>query len=199
MTTAAINRGRLKRTIGPASQPVSVADAKKQLEISSSDTVHDAQLTELIEASREQFEDDTGLITTQQTFELRLDMFPLGKEVIRLPVRPVASVSSVTYTDGTNDEATLAGTVYQLDSRGRELFLKYDQEWPAIESQSESVVITFVAGYATAAAVPRLIKRAIALQVGKWFQDRDMMTSENFQHDRAYERIVKRLMRTSYP
>lgn len=189
---------RLLRTSGPSVEPVSVADAKKQLEIPSSDTTHDDHLTDAIVAAREQVEHDTRRVCISQTFELILDGFPSDRSSIDFPVLPVTSLSSVAYQDGASSE-TLATTVADLDRQKRALVLQYDQEWPSIERQSDAVVITFVAGYASQANVPRLLRQAILLQVSKWFEDRDMLANDSMFTDQAYERIVRRLLRSSYP
>jgi uncharacterized phiE125 gp8 family phage protein len=190
---------KLLRTVAPTAEPVSAADAKKQLEIASSDTSHDDHITDAIIAAREQFEHDTPYVSVRQTFELILDQFPQGGDSIYFPVQPVAALSSVTYMDGSTQQ-TLATTVADLDRKKRSLALKYDQEWPSIEEQTDAIVITFTAGYASASGVPRLIRQAILLQVAKWFEDRDMMYSQSpEQFDLAYERIIRRLMRSSYP
>lgn len=191
--------GRLLRTSGPAAEPVTVAEAKKQLEIPTSLTAHDDQLTMLIVAAREQFEHDTQYVCVTQAFEYVLDEFPADLSSVVLPVFPISSLTSVTYMDGSTQQ-TLATSVASLDRRKRQLSLKYDQRWPTIEKQTDAVVIAFQAGYASQAAVPRLIKQAILLQVAKNFEERDMMsphTEETF--DLAYERIIRRLMRSSYP
>lgn len=199
MSTDLLLNARLNRTAGPTSQPVSVADARRQLNIAESDDSHDAELYEAIEAAREQVEFDTPYVTTEQTFEYILDGFPRSCDKIMLPVRPVQTVDSITYEDETTTE-TLATTVYKLDQRKRAVVLKYDQEWPSITRQPDAVIITVTAGYATPSVVPRLIKRAILLQVAKWFEDRDMMWAvPEQQYDLAYERIIRRLMRASYP
>jgi uncharacterized phiE125 gp8 family phage protein len=198
-TTAISPKIRLLRTAGPSSEPVTVADAKKQLEIASSDTSHDDHLTNAINAAREQFEQDTDYVPISQTFEVILDEFPRNRCPIALPVRPVTSLTSVAYMDGASSE-TLATSVADLDRRKRNLVLKYDQDWPSVERQNDCVVITLVAGYSAVSTVPRLIRQAILLQVAKWFEDRDMMTpATHEQFDVAYERIIRRLMRSSYP
>jgi len=192
-------RGRLLRTAAPAAEPVSVADAKKQLEIPSSLNDHDDQLADLIIAAREQVEHDTQYACVSQTFEYILDDFPHDGSAIELPRQPVTSLTSVSYQDGATTE-TLANSVADLDRQKRRLVLQYDQEWPSIEKQNDAVVITFVAGYASQAAVPRLLRQAILLQVAKWFEDRDMMSMATVQQmDAAYELLIRRLMRSSYP
>ena len=199
MTTTK-KRMRLNRIAGPNTQPVSVAGAKKQLEIPESITSHNDYLLELIEAATEQFEKDTALIPIQQRFELVLDQFP-DYAWINLPVRPVTELISITYTDEEDATQSLSGSVAALDRLGKGVFLNRNQNWPTIPCRRDAVVVTFDAGYATASTVPRYIKRAIGYQVGKWFEDREMLGSNTTdeQFDKAYERIVRRLKRPHYP
>ena len=186
------------QTSEPANEPLSVADAKRQLNIAESINAHNAELAEAITAAREQFEHDTQIVTVTRTFSYALDQFP-DCDRINLPAHPVTPISSVTYRDEATSGNTFASSNYRLDLRGRALIRTYDVDWPSIVSQPEAVVISFTAGYA-AGGVPKLCKRAMALQVAKWFEDRDMMffTAPD-QYDMAYERIIRRLMRESYP
>ena len=178
--------------------PVSLGDAKKQLEIADDDDSHNSYLIEAIEAAKEQIEIDTPYITTAQGVELLMDHFP-RESAIRLPIRPVSSLVSVTYLDGSGDEQTLATDVAKLDRRGRNLVLQNGMQWPSGVSQVDAVVITVEAGYSDG-CLPKLIKKAMLLQVGKWFEDRDMMFSApDQQFDQAYQRLIRKMMRSSYP
>ena len=181
-------------------QPLSVEDVKKHLEIAEADDQHDAQIVQLIYAARQQFEHDTGRATTVATYDYFLDQFP-ECGYITLPLRPVASLASVKYTDGAAAQATLAVSVADLDGSGQRVALKYDQSWPSIPTFTDAVVVRFTAGYSTAIEVPELWRQAMLLQVGKWFEDREMMGAaysvDSF--DQAYERIIRRLQRNSYP
>lgn len=189
----------LNRTSGPAVEPVSRAEAKKQCELASGVTTHDAAIDDWIIAAREQLEDDTGYACITTTFTLSMSAFPSGNAPIRLPVRPVQSVSSITYYDTADAQQTLATTVYGLDGPRRLVYVKNDQEWPSVNGQHDGIVVTFVAGYGSSASnVPRLLRQAVLLQVAKWFQHRGD-ESQMPAHDTAYERIVKRLLRSSYP
>ena len=190
---------RLNRTLGPASEPVTTAEAKDHLELSASDTTHDSKVGRAITAAREQFEADTGYVCITQTYTVSFDCFPSSGDSVYLPVRPAASISSITYYDINNASQTLATSVYGLDTSSREVYLKYNQEWPDVTEQHNGCVITCTAGFGAASNVPALIKSAVLLQVGKWFYQRDMTENTVFSEDRAYERIVNRLLRTSYP
>lgn len=195
-----MTKPRIHRISGPGIQPVSVEDAKKQLEIASSDSTHDVQIAELIEAAREQFEHDTGFVTTKQTFEVLLSRFPENASPIEIPVRPTTSIVSIVYRDHENQTTLLASDAVRLDRRGRMILLAYGGSWPAITEQTDAIIATIEAGHATASDVPKLAKRAIQLQIAKWFEDRDMYQSKSDeQFDQAYERIVRRMIRTTYP
>ena len=162
-----------------------------------SDTTHDTKLTRFIGAAREQVEADTGYALTTQTFSLSRTRFPDGDE-IKIPVRPVQSISSVTYYDANDTQQTLSTDVYGLNARRRVVYLKYNQSWPNLTERPDGITVTLVAGYGAAANVPYEFRQAILLQVAKWFEHRGD-ESKMPAHDTAYERIVKKLLRSSYP
>lgn len=196
--TKATTRPKLNQISQPATQPLSVEDAKRQVEYPIDLTDHDTMFQESIEAAREQFEHDTALITNKRSVEFILDRFPNGS-VIDFPVRPVVSVSSVSYQSGGTDQE-LSADDYRLDRRGRRMILKTGRSWPTTDDEPESIIITTEAGYESASDVPKIARRAMLLQVGKWFADREMMmTKTEQQFDQAYERIIRRMMRASYP
>lgn len=191
MSTA--SRPRLNRITGPSVQPVSVADAKKQLEIAPDDTAHDDHLEELIESAREQFEFITKTITVPQVFELLLDNFPTDR-IIRLPIRPVTSLVSVVYSDE-GVTSTLATSVADLDRKKRNLALKYDQDWPTIAGNHDAVVITVNAGYPQG-TVPRSMKRVMLEEIANRFEFREQEGSS--KRDDCYERQIKKFIPGHY-
>ena len=182
---------------GPSSEPVTLAQARKQLEIASSDTIHSDQLTLLIQAAREQWEADTDAACLTQTWKVYFDSFYDYK--LRLPKRPVASITSLKYYDATNTQQTLATSYYSLDTASRSVRLKYQQTWPAAVDRWDAVEVTYVCGYANAAAVPAISKQAILLLVGKYFENRDLLVNDVIFTDAAYESLVKKFMRSCYP
>ena len=86
----------------PATEPITITEAKKQVEISTSDSVHDAQLRNWMEAARQQWEDDTSTLLITRTMRLTMPM--LG--AFQFPHRPVQSISSLKYYDITNTQQT---------------------------------------------------------------------------------------------
>ena len=76
----------LVRVTGPASEPVTVAEARDHLELLASDSHHDAKLTRTIQVARERVENDTSCILISQTFKLRLQNFPSESKPIHLGI-----------------------------------------------------------------------------------------------------------------
>lgn len=183
----------VNRTVAPTSEPVTVAEAKKHVEILDSDTTHDNAMSEFIKSAREQLEHDTGYTLMSQTYTQSFHSFPV-EGFFYLKVRPVQSVTSITYYDSSNAQQTLATTVYGVDTARRMIYLKYNQSWPSITQQHNGIVVTMVGGYSSADAVPSLLKQAILLQVGKWFEHRDMTEPTGYTHDQAYKNIVRKIM-----
>lgn len=184
-------------TTPPASEPITSDEAKKQLEIASSDTTHDAQLTLLIQAAREQWEHDTDSACLTQTLQVNLECFYSDR--IELPKRPIQSITEIAYYDSDDTTQTLSTDVYSLDAARREIRLKSTQSWPITYDRWDAVTVTYVAGYASSALVPSIHKQAMLLLVAHYFENRDMLMSDAMQSMRAYSNLVERFMRSSYP
>ena len=199
------------RTVGPAIRPVTLTEAKTTLRIGSANTKMDPDILESIDAATEQVEADTNRICASQTYVYSRDWFPApsnderlagATKSMELPLRPIQSIDDITYYDTADPPAqqTLDTSVYTLDKGRRWVRLQYDQNWPDYTMVPNGIQVKFVAGYDDQTElIPRLIKRAILLQVGKWFSDPVMESAEAFSKDSAYERIIMRLGRTSYP
>lgn len=185
------------RTVSPTFQAISLAEAKKQLELPVDLADHDDHLKLLIEAAQDLFEHDTGLVLPQATYVWKRDEWPI--EDIVLTRRPVISISSITYVDVTGTTQTLSTSIYELDTYrvNPSIRLKYDQIWPTHRGHENDITITAVCGHATAAAIPALAKQACLLTVAREFTER---TGKALRWDMdAYDRIVRRLARSTYP
>jgi uncharacterized phiE125 gp8 family phage protein len=181
----------------PAAEPVTLAQAKKQLELASSDTAHDAHLALLIQAAREQWEADTDSCCLTQTWKVYAEEF--DDDELYLPKRPIQSITHVKYYDASNVQQTLSTSVYSLDDAERAVRLDSLQVWPAVYDRFDAITITFVAGYTSAAAVPAIHKQAILLLIGKYFENRDLQVNDVIFKDAAYEALVTKFMRSNYP
>lgn len=153
----------------PASEPLSLADAKLHLRVDATD--EDTLISSLITAARLWCESLAGRAFVTQTLAVRYDEFP---DVIVLPRVPVASVTSIQYVDTAGTTQTLDASLYQVDiySVPSRIAPAYGQSWPLTREQMSAVTVTFTAGVANT-SVPADVVLAIKLLVGHWFVNRE--------------------------
>lgn len=179
------------QTVAPASEPVTAAEAKAQINISGSD--HDTQLALLIEKARIEYESDVDTVFIQRTGTWTMESLA----EMQFPARPVNSISSIKYYDLANAQQTLSTAVYQLDSARQHLRLAYNQDWPSTLDRWDCVEITVVLGdHSAESTVPALAKQAMLLLIARDWYDRPDITSKTMM---AYESLVKKFMRSTYP
>ncbi|WP_152051820.1 head-tail connector protein [Tautonia marina] len=176
----------------PASEPVSLSEAKAWARIDGSDD--DATLTALITAARLAAEQYLRRSLITQTWKLTLDLCgargsepwwdgvvdgPLNSlygglpNTIPLPRGPVSAISSVVTYDLDNSSATYSASNYRLDNSGDRLILNYGAIWPANIRPKAGCEITYTAGYGSAAtAVPQPIKQGILIHVASLYEQR---------------------------
>lgn len=176
-----------------STEPMTLAEAKKHLEIAEADDTHDAEVSSLISAARELWEHDTQTLTTRRTVTENLPNWP--DECWRFHNRPVTSITSIQYYDAANSQQTLSTDIYQLDAPNRRLLLKVDQDWPSIENRWDAITVTYVAGELT---VSEIAKSAMKLKIDELFELRGMTKDKN-SVQRAYEMLLQRFCRSSYP
>lgn len=169
-----------------------IADAALGAAAPTTNTTEDPEVRSHITAARQLIEAD-GLALVTQTWDYTRDGFPSDDDVIRLPRRPVASVSSVKYIDTAGAEQTMPVADYIVDT-GKiygEIALAYDKTWPLTRDQKNAVTVRFISGYGTPAAVPEPIKSAMKLILGDLHANR--VPGE------ATWRSVDRLLSPYYP
>jgi len=176
----------------PTEEPLTLAEAKKQLGIATAITYHDDELGRLLKAARKDAEEKTHRQILTAVWELKLDKFPSGSGRINIPLPPLAwdtEANYVKYYDTAGDEQTLSTDVYKvLAGEPGQLALKYGQSWPTTYTEAEVVTVRFTAGYADTAAeladTEELLKAALLLLIeGSWKRDHG---------DVAYERRLAR-------
>jgi uncharacterized phiE125 gp8 family phage protein len=162
-----------KLVTAPTSEPVTVAEAKAHLRVDLSDD--DVLIESLITAARVHIEDATSRALITQTWRINLDDWP-PCGYLCLPRPPLQSVTSVVYTDSAGTAATLSASKYaaDTDSEPGRIVLNCGQTWPVTTlATSNPIVITYIAGYGAAAAVPQQLKQAILLLLGHWYENRE--------------------------
>jgi uncharacterized phiE125 gp8 family phage protein len=164
----------LVRSVQPATEPVTLSEAKAQCRVDISDD--DAYLTALITCAREYLEEMLDLSMITQTWQARYDVFPLWEIILpRPPMRPAAV--TVTYRDEAGNNQTLLSTSdhFQVDSNivpGR-IYPLYNGVWPAVRGDENSVTVQWQAGYGAAGtAVPSILRQAMLILIAHWYEMR---------------------------
>lgn len=153
----------LLRTGSPAQEPVTLAEAKLHCGVTVAD--HDALISTLVSAAREQAEHRAGRSFVDQQWTLTLDEFA---PEIRLPMGRVHTITSVQYVDGDGATQTLDPAEYSLDNRGEYeqwLLPAYGSEWPSPRVQANAVTIVYRAGDSSPGSVPASVKQWVLLLV----------------------------------
>lgn len=170
---------------------LTIAEVRSWLRVD--DTVSDSDITALLTAAAAMVERDTGQVLLSSTFKLVLDEWP-ADQVIRLPRAPVTSIASVRYVDSTGAWQTLDSATYVLANirNPARLGLAANKTWPDVASQIGAIEVSFVAGYASAAAVPKNLTMALRLLASHWNENREAVVvgSINQQLELGYRNLI---------
>lgn len=136
----------LERTVDPTMEPLTLEEVRDHLGIDHEfmDAWLDAKITE----ARGRLE-DTGLACLTQTRRLKLLNWPC-RGIITLPYPPLASVSSIAYTDPNGDSQTWSSADYVVNTAAvpGTIVPAYDEDFPDIRRQDGvyPITITYVCG-----------------------------------------------------
>lgn len=157
---------------GPVQEPISIAEAKGQARISHS--TEDGVLFGFIKAAREAGELYMGRGFFTQTWKYTQDDFA---DVMSLPMAaPLQSVTSVQYYDGDGVLQALSASAYLVDTTSRpgRILRAPETCWPSVQcDRPGGVIVTYVVGWSTLAAIPERIKHGIRMYVAYLDADRD--------------------------
>lgn len=157
-----------------ASSALTVVKAKEHLEVDH--TVNDAVLIpDLIAAAEKAWEEDTGRVLLDSTWEQSFDAWPC--EYFELLRYPVTSIVSIKYTRSDGTEQTMSSSLYTLYAkqyRKPRVYLNYAQTWPSETlATGPAIRVRFEAGEADADDIPSDIMSAIKIRIGDLYMDRD--------------------------
>lgn len=173
----------LVRDTAPTVDPVTTAEVRDQANIGHQED--DSYIDQLISRVTDYLDGAEGILgrcLVSQTWDLNLDWFPPSNHRITIPLAPLISVTSITYTDENGSGQTLSASNYQVvgvgSNVGGYIVESYNNSWPATRDIPESVVVKFVAGYAESggdarANIPAAIKHAIVMMVADLYQNRE--------------------------
>jgi uncharacterized phiE125 gp8 family phage protein len=165
----------LVRSVPPAVEPVTLAEAKAHLRVDIS--TDDALIASIIKAAREWCEEylNRSLVHTQWT--MRMDSFP-GEFVLPRPPMAMSgtvTATTITYTIETQSVETLDPATYRVDRHdtpGR-IRVVYAGTWPAHLFDQNSVTATWWGGYgADGTSVPAAIRSAMLMIISSLYEHR---------------------------
>ena len=161
---------------GPATEPVSKAEAKLHLRVDGTDD--DDHIDALIVSARMHVEAILRRALITQTWKLVLDSWPT--EIVKFAKPPLASVVSVTYLDEAGESQTFAAGNYIVDTASEpgRLILAKNASWPSEELYPLGAVrIEYTAGYGDAEDVPQAYKQAMLLLIGHFYENREAVVA----------------------
>jgi uncharacterized phiE125 gp8 family phage protein len=164
----------------PSAEPVTLAEAKKHLNVDTDFTSDDAYISGLITMAREYAESITRRAYVQRTLECLEEDF--CEYEFELPYPPLQSISSIKYIDVLQ---TVAASAYQVDVYREPGRVKpaYQQSWPTIaRAEYNAVRIQYIAGYTPAgspisdidyaANIPAKLKYWMKSRLTVWYEIR---------------------------
>lgn len=190
----------LARTSSPSGLAVSLVEAKNHLRVSGSD--QDDYITLLIEASTEKLERDINRGILTATWQQAMYAFPAEGKPLDIMMGMNTSVSSITYVDSDGVTQTLDQSLWTYSqARGCIFNANPDNVWPDTDMDTigDKVFVNFTCGVSDAGCVPRMMKQAILLEVGRAYYDPAQEAGMNTDRGRSYEMLVRKLIRSSYP
>lgn len=165
-----------EQTTPPSGDVVTLAEARLHMRVTG--TEQDTRITSLLAGAVTDVENAIHRQLLTATWKLHIDRWPTE---FRLPMGPVASITSIKYVDTAGDQQTVDADVYDEDlvSSPPRVDLAFSQAWPVARVQLNSIVVEYVAGYGAAADVPQPIKDAILSLVALRYENREAAAPVN--------------------
>ena len=174
----------------PAFQAVTLAQAKEQLKISQSVSVHDDELNRLIQTTIDLLESDTLYVSANRTYAWT----PLLVDS-RVPMRHynATAITTVQYIDSAGNSQTLDAGEYTLDlEKVRPELALADQSgsWPEVSTSAVNPwTVTYQAGWADIASVESWFVEACLAAIDRiWTKSDDEKSAFGFIYDAIEKR-----------
>lgn len=174
---------QLTKTTPPTTLAVTVADAKRHLNIEVTESYYDSSIEGYLRAAQEYVEESTNLTLFDTNFTAKWSSFPEhSTDPIKLPAWPLSSIGSIEYRDELGTSVAIdENTEIQFSATSVPAIILPlpESEWPQTQcGRIDAVTVGFTAGYgATAAMIPHRVKQAIQLLVGHWFKHREAVVT----------------------
>ncbi len=152
----------LKLVTAQTSWAVSLAEAKSQLRVDSTD--ENTLIQDLIYVAQRQIEEFCNLDLTAATYDFFLTDFPVNGIV--LPKSPVASVTSIKYYDSSNVLQTWNSSNYFYSANENPTLIRWvdNVSIPSINSNRfDAIQVRFATGFTSPEVLPKTIKQAVLI------------------------------------
>lgn len=156
----------------PATEPVSLAEAKLHLRVDHAD--EDIMILSLIAAARLHLEHVLGRAFVTQGWLYLFDAWPKG-HAVNLPLAPIQSIVHVKVYDSADVAEMLSPSLYLLDglSVPPRLIRRSPSAFPRPGRVANGVEVSFIAGHGSLASeVPAPLRQAILLLIAHWYEHR---------------------------
>lgn len=159
----------------PIAEPLTLAEARAQLGLSTDEPADDGLITALVSAARQHAESYTNATIAACTRRLDVDSFG---DVIALPKPRVQSVVELSYLDADGVRRVLDSASYKLDPTGY-VVPAAGTTWPSTSPEIHAVRVDYVCGYGGTTpddqrgAIPAPIKQWVRMQLATWWTNRE--------------------------
>lgn len=160
----------------PASEPLSLAEAKQFLRVEHADD--DDLIEALTAAARGAVEQAARRVLIAQTWRIVLDRWPASGRIAS-PVNPLQSITAarVLAADGAEGEIDLAA--FSLDAASAPAAIAFSRAQIAEPGRAlAGIEIDVLAGYGEAADVPPPLRQAVRLLLAGSYEHRDAMPGD---------------------
>ena len=169
----------------PSASPISLAEAKAQMRVESSDD--DVLIQRLID-SAVAFVDVNGALGKAMITQSWAQWLGQSPTTVSILIGPFQSLTSIKYydVDGVLQTADTAdfnvfGTPYCIT-----ISPKSGKVWPVAQAREDAIRIEYVVGYGdTAADVPQTVRHALMMLVSHWYEARET-AQEKQMYDLPY-------------
>ncbi|MBZ0215982.1 MAG: head-tail connector protein [Fimbriimonadaceae bacterium] len=158
---------------GPASEPVSLVEAKLHLRVDSDG--EDTLIQSLLIAARVHLETLTNRVFITQSWTIMRDAWP-DSNVLELQIGPISAVEEIRVFEDDDIVMVISPTQYLVDTGTvpSRIAMRGHAGWPRPGRVLSGIEIDVVAGYGPAAGdVPQALRQAILLLTAHWFENRD--------------------------
>ena len=176
----------------PASEPLTLNEAKDHLRILHTETYDDNYISALIIAARNQVENMTYRALVSQQWKLSLnysEVINLSDMTIGISKCPVISVESVKYYDSSGTQQTVDASTYQTDLLSEPANIKFTVK-PTLQNRLNALEVNFTSGFSTSNPIPEAIKAAMKVMVADMYTNRETVVTSRLTELKTIQNLL---------